>query len=213
MTNAALPTNRQPRYPVQERSRKRFDAVLDITDQLIEEHSLETISLLEIASRAGIPPASLYHFFPTVDSVFTALADRYRKALVVEAKQPLPPEALADWQSLIHSGYARGRQFYANHPVATELLLGASGPRTIQTGNYEADVAIGKLMSAGLKHYFNVTFVPDLTHLSVIGVTISDAIWSLSVRNEGSITDEYFEESQRVLLAYYGRVIPPDLRA
>lgn len=67
---------RQRVTPVQERSRQRIDAILDATAGLLAGQGTEGVSMLAIAEAAGIPPATVYHYFENRLAVFAALARR-----------------------------------------------------------------------------------------------------------------------------------------
>ena len=62
--------------PVQERSRRKIDAILDATARLLGQHGIDAISMAAIADEAGIPPATVYHYFENRLAIFAALAQR-----------------------------------------------------------------------------------------------------------------------------------------
>lgn len=73
------PPARPPRQrvtPVQARARQRIDAILDATARLLAAGSTEGVSMLAIAEAAGVPPATVYHYFENRLAVFAALARR-----------------------------------------------------------------------------------------------------------------------------------------
>lgn len=75
--NADGPQKPQQRVqPVQERSRKKIDAILDATATLLERHGIDAVSTSAIAEQAGIPPATVYHYFENRLAIFAALAKR-----------------------------------------------------------------------------------------------------------------------------------------
>src|SRR5476651_676599 len=53
-----------PRRPSQQRSRLRFEMLLDAADALLAEHEPTEVGLYDIAAAADVPPASVYHLFP-----------------------------------------------------------------------------------------------------------------------------------------------------
>jgi AcrR family transcriptional regulator len=65
------------RIPTQERSRKRFDAMLDAFAELLVEMGFEAITTHHVAERAGVPVGTLYQFFPNKYALATALSRRY----------------------------------------------------------------------------------------------------------------------------------------
>lgn len=67
---------RQRVQPVQERSRKKIDAILDATARLLGQHGIDAVSIVAIAEEAGIPSATVYHYFENRLAIFAALARR-----------------------------------------------------------------------------------------------------------------------------------------
>ncbi len=52
------------------------DATLDVTAALVAERGLSSVTMTEVANRAGIGRATLYKYFPDVDSILTAWHER-----------------------------------------------------------------------------------------------------------------------------------------
>jgi AcrR family transcriptional regulator len=52
------------------------DATLDATAALVAEHGLASVTMSQIAQRAGIGRATLYKYFPDVEAVLTAWHER-----------------------------------------------------------------------------------------------------------------------------------------
>jgi AcrR family transcriptional regulator len=52
------------------------EATLDVTAALVAERGLSSVTMSEIAKRAGIGRATLYKYFPDVDSILTAWHER-----------------------------------------------------------------------------------------------------------------------------------------
>ena len=63
------------KIPVQKRSRKRFNEILLAAEQLILEIGIEQVSPHKIAKLAGIPPASVYQYFPSMGVLFSTMAE------------------------------------------------------------------------------------------------------------------------------------------
>ena len=55
---------------------KKYEKILDALQQLLEEKSIQHISVSEIASRAGIGKGSIYYYFPSKDAIVDALIER-----------------------------------------------------------------------------------------------------------------------------------------
>lgn len=69
-------TERLRKRPVQERSRRRFEAMLDAAAALFAEQGVDAVTMEAIAARAGTSIGSLYQYFPDKDALFVALSER-----------------------------------------------------------------------------------------------------------------------------------------
>ncbi|MGV1786681.1 MULTISPECIES: TetR/AcrR family transcriptional regulator [Agrobacterium] len=78
---------------VQARSRERVELLLSTAEVLIAETGIEGLKMRELARRASLPIASVYHYFPSVSSVVRALAMKHLSELrdqIVQAMSHLP---------------------------------------------------------------------------------------------------------------------------
>src|SRR5262245_29849570 len=64
------------RRPVQERSRRRYDAILDAASATFAETAFESATMEGIAERASTSIGSVYQFFPNKLALFEAVAER-----------------------------------------------------------------------------------------------------------------------------------------
>lgn len=55
---------------------KKSEKILDALQQLLEEKSIQYISVSEIASKAGIGKGSIYYYYPSKDAIVDALVKR-----------------------------------------------------------------------------------------------------------------------------------------
>lgn len=92
---------RQRVLPVQDRARRRLEAILDAAATLLAQQGLDSISTQAIAAAAGTTPATVYHYFENRQAVFAALAQRTMAA--VDAR-------LAGWLETLASGEALSSQ-------------------------------------------------------------------------------------------------------
>lgn len=65
------------RVPKQDRSRQRVELILDATMQLIGERGIDSVTMLDIARRAGGPLASIYQYFPNKSAILAMLFERW----------------------------------------------------------------------------------------------------------------------------------------
>lgn len=80
---------------VQIRSRERVEQILAAAEALVVETGMEGLKMRELARRAGLPIASLYHYFPSSSSIVRAIAIRYlddlRTILAAELEDMIDP--------------------------------------------------------------------------------------------------------------------------
>lgn len=96
-------SERLRKKPVQERSRRRFEGILDAAAEVFAEQGLEGATVDAIASRAGTSIGSLYQYFPDKRAIFFALAERVleRSRLVFDTLMPAVEAERPPWSELV----------------------------------------------------------------------------------------------------------------
>ncbi len=96
-------SDRLRKRPTQERSRRRFEAILDAAAELFAADGLEAVSMEAIATRAGTSIGSLYQYFPDKQAVFFALAERVldRSRAAFDALVPVVEAGRPPWEELL----------------------------------------------------------------------------------------------------------------
>src|ERR1700761_676064 len=86
--------------PQQERSRARQRALLDAAEEILGEVGADGLKMREVARRANLPIASVYHYFPSAPALIRTLVERMLDELrailtqgVVRAERARPGEA------------------------------------------------------------------------------------------------------------------------
>ncbi len=81
-------------HPQQERSRQRRTALLDAAEAVVAETGVDGLRMREVARRAGLPIASVYHYYPSATAILRELSvrnfDRLRALLVDRLTAHLP---------------------------------------------------------------------------------------------------------------------------
>jgi AcrR family transcriptional regulator len=146
--------------------REVHDAILDTTAALVAEHGLLAVTMSQIAEETGIGRATLYKYFPDVESILRAwhhrqisghlahLAEvrdraagpRGRLGAVLEAFALLsrrsPGHHEADFVALLHRDEEVARAQRQVHAMIRGLLVEA-----VKTGDVRDDVALEELAS------------------------------------------------------------------
>lgn len=122
------------RRPVQQRSRERFDRILDACARLLDEVGHTALTTKEVARRAEVPIGTLYQFFPGVDGLLGALAERNlgrfadRLTRRVETERPQCIGAMVD---LAIEEYVAMRRAVPGFGVVDFGAIGREDPRSI----------------------------------------------------------------------------------
>lgn len=114
MPAVSVPTQR--RAPVQARSRRRVESVLDAAARLVDEVGPDTVTTASIAAAAGVSIGWLYDFFPNRESIFDAVVQRSfgKVESIADAVHASMPDA--DWRDAL-AGVVRALfDFYRDEP-------------------------------------------------------------------------------------------------
>jgi len=93
-----VPRQRPARPPLQERGQRRVDAILDAAATIVAERGVAGVTVHGVARRARTAIGSMYHFFPDLEAVLGALAERH--AQTMRAELEAVSDAPVDWGAL-----------------------------------------------------------------------------------------------------------------
>ena len=142
------------KLPQQERSVQRLEAILDSAMGLVLEKDVSSVTMSEIAQRAGIPIGSLYQFFPQKAAVLKALHDRLSMEIEDRVSQ-----IFAGVNSLEEAARRGADALLAMHALFRERPIFMSIWQAIQT-----DKDLNHLSNDYHEHLMAV-FLKDLAHL------------------------------------------------
>jgi AcrR family transcriptional regulator len=201
-----------PRQPLQQRSKDRFERVVDAARELLLEKGLSGFSIPELAARLQYSRATIYNFFPTPYAIFNELTRRY----LAQYEEILHNEA----RRLVHESWQDGARalarvsarFYNRQPAACVLLLG--GPITDES--YRAQELMIQRLGHLLQRIFaarGVTLPPGPPDVSLLTVEIASTCFRVSYLLHGRVTAEYQAEAGEAMIAYLSRYVPNNVAA
>ena len=208
---AARKRGASPRAPSRGRGVRRYAALLDATAELLREEAPDAIGLYQIAERADVPPASVYHFFPTKEAAYVALASRCSEELLNVHRTPIEARLIETWQDLYRIDARRAMEFYNSNPPYLKIIYGGYGG--VDAHNVDKVLALSFSTSSynRLNRIFHMPVIREPEKKFEIRLGILDSVWQISVRRHGYITEEYFEESTKAAIAYARLYIPDHL--
>jgi AcrR family transcriptional regulator len=144
--------------PQQDRSRVRLQTLLDAAEQVVAETGLQGLAMREVARRANLPIASVYHYFPSTAALVRALLEQQFEKMngILEngLKSRFPMDnanfSIEQVKSLIDDI----AMYFFSTPSATELLAGLHAYPDFRTLNIEDTKKNAAFLEPVLTHYF-----------------------------------------------------------
>jgi AcrR family transcriptional regulator len=196
------------RRPTQQRSKLRFEMLLNAADALLVTRETTEVGLYDIAAQAGVPPASVYHLFPTKEACFVALAERYLQEMAGFMLRRSDLDNINSWQDFIALEMGRAGVFYNDHPVMAKLFFGANVVQDVRSLDARNVQEASVSTYVRLNKYFEMPYLrhADLKFAAMIG--IYDGIWMTSYCRHGYITEAFAKEAEVAALAYCETFLP-----
>ena len=190
------------RRPRQARGVKKFDTIVDSAHELILSKGVKNFSLYDIAEHAGVAVGSVYHFFPSIESVFAALVERYGDDFSQIVSEHIPPENIDTWGDVIWLHIEKSRNYINEHQQVLIMLIGPG--QTWQTRQIDtvSDTAVAKAMQENIEQYFSLPETPKPSELLHFAIRILESFWQLSYQRHGEVTVEVQQETYRAMCAY-----------
>ena len=201
-------TAAKARRPSQQRSRLRFEMLLDAADALLADRETAEVGLYDIAGAANVPPASAYHLFPTKEAAFVALGERYLTALSHHIVRRIDPGALRRWQDLVAIEMHRAVEYYNSHKVMLKLFFGANVIADVRLLDVRNVAAASASTYDRMNKLFEMPYLHDADTKYAALIGIYDGIWMTSYARHGQITEDFARESELAGIAYCETFLP-----
>ena len=209
-----MPTNTrhlERRQSTQARGRARRELLIGATKDLLDEQPLDTISLAEVAERAGIPTGSAYHFFPSLNSLLEALAERFAEELDAAISAPYEIADDAIWVDIFYQAVDRALAIYEASPAYRQLIISGQAPAGIKLSDRVNDELLGRLLIDVIGEHFLLPDIPRAADIFFYAVEIIDLFLTLSMMRENEISKEMVVEAKRAANAYLRVYLPSEL--
>lgn len=189
------------RQPVQQRSAKRVEKMLESCAQLIDELGYDGVTTTLIAERAGVAVGSLYQFFPDKRAVVQALTQRNLDHFMAEIGRRLDESPLERWgqaADLIFDIYV---QMYREVPGFSRIRFGDVVDLRLIDDQRDNNTVIADSIATFLAERFNVSF--DELRLPVaVANEIADSILNLAFRRKLFPEEVVIAEAKQVVRDY-----------
>ena len=198
----------EPRRPSQQRSRLRFEMLLDAADALLSDRETTEVGLYDIAGAAKVPPASVYHLFPTKEAAFAALAERYLVGLSKHIMKPVHRGELRRWQDFVALEIHRAIEYYNDNRVMSKLFFGANVIPDVRILDVKNVAAASASTYGRINRLFEMPYLYDADTKFAALIGIYDGIWMTSYSRHGRITPDFARETELAGIAYCATFLP-----
>jgi len=194
-----------------ERGRERRQLLLQAAYDLLCERDIDDVSFRDIAARAGVPEGSAYHFYANRFDLFTALANQLSDLFVRAHQRVVPRNRRRNWKDLAGYLVEVGARVYAENPPARQLLIGGKTPPQVKQADRINDQVVGEVMYGAFARYFEIPDSEGMRTAFYYFIEITDLLFTLSVIENGEITDTMLAEAKRAGIGYLSTWLEEDI--
>ncbi len=209
----AIDLKSQYRKPKQERSKIKFNQILDYTESLLIQDKLKGLNLNDIAEDMDIAVGSVYHFFPSKDALLLAVADRFLK-LFTRMVDPVTIELnenIHGWQDYFSNTAKQAIHIYNSSKPASILLLGQAYNWQIRLVDAAAHRRMANVLVKTFNKISDFSFIPNLDEILLNSIVILSGFWHRSYEEHERVTEKYIEVSIEAAIAYLNVYLPKEL--
>ncbi len=196
----------------QSRSLERRLKILSAARELITPESITGLSLYDVAREAGIPPSSLYHFFPKMEFLLRALAEEAFQAFDQCIADNIPAEQVTHWSDIGQIFESRMLEYYQQNTTARTLILGQHLHSDILAADHQHDEKMGEQIKQVYAQFFELPPLPAHYNIFAIALQIADKVYAMSHQQYGNITPDMAQEGWRAAKSYLNLYLPDYLR-
>ncbi|WP_226647170.1 TetR/AcrR family transcriptional regulator [Microbulbifer variabilis] len=194
--------NASPRKPQRRNGHKKYEKLLDALEALITEQNPNEISLIDLAQAAGVPVASVYHFFPSVGASLTALAERHYESfgkVLLEYSDFAPVES---WQGFLNQLCDLVCSYYQGNISALRVHFGPQSSWALRQLQMSNNRRLANVLIKNLSRKFDLPSSRDWCDHVINAININDCFLSHSYSYSGGITSEAVTEGKLAAAAY-----------
>lgn len=176
--------------------------ILDATAVELELHGLEGLSCYDVARRAGVPPASVYQYFPTKYALVFGLAERLFEDFEFRFLEHLEQSRARSWQAFMRELVEVGAGIHNGAPAMRLLIIGGQGSREVRVLDKALNHLLAEEIAVQFERRFGIAQNARLIRALTLATEIFDAIAANSVRECGRVDRFHTREAARAVVAY-----------
>jgi AcrR family transcriptional regulator len=195
------PTPKEARPRVQRRRVLRVEAILEAAEALLADEGYEAATLRAIGERAGIPTASVYHYFADRHEVDAELLTRHLREIDARVEAAVDSPRARTLCDVVDAVIDPLVDYFREHPSLVELWFrGRHGTSLAEVGHAWDEATAEQLWHVLLDRQLLAADTPqDVLRLAFeAGDRLFDVAFQRSPRGDGATIDE----ARRLITAY-----------
>ncbi|WP_308119026.1 TetR/AcrR family transcriptional regulator [Streptomyces sp. JJ38] len=202
--DATFQTRARP--AVQRRGRERRRAILDAAEALLGEKGYEAASLKAVGERAGIPVASVYHYFSDRHQVDAELLRHHVHEIEARVVASLDSSGLDTLRDAADAVIDPVFAYFRQHRSCTELwFAGRSAPLAELVRGFD-EAQARRLWRLLIERDLISADTPE--HVLRLAFEVGDRLFDVAFRRSPTGDDVTIDEARRIVTAYLETYTP-----
>lgn len=195
------------RQPVQQRSAKRVERMLEACAALIEEVGYDGVTTTLIAERAGVAVGSLYQFFPDKRAVVQELTLRNLERFIQTVDGTFTTKALAHWWDAVDSIFDVYVTMHREVPAFSRLHFGDVVDLRLMDDRKDNNSVVSDRIAEMISSRFSIPL--DEVKLPIsIAVEAADGVLGLAFRRDPAGDPLVLDEAKVMIRGYLSTRMP-----
>ncbi|MFG2333089.1 TetR/AcrR family transcriptional regulator [Streptomyces sp. NPDC048604] len=185
---------------VQRRRLEREKAILDAAEKLLAEQGYEAATLKGIGERAGIPTASVYHYYADRHEVDAELVRRHLRALDELVETALNDPGVDTLQDVIDAVVEPQLAYHRRHQSFVVLWYAGAGPALTELARAHRTAQAEQLWRLLLTRELVLPDTP--LHAVEVAFEAGDRLFDVAFRRSPGGDATTIREARRLVTAY-----------
>ncbi|GGP38089.1 TetR/AcrR family transcriptional regulator [Saccharothrix coeruleofusca] len=195
------------RQPVQQRSAKRVERMLEACASLIEEVGYDGVTTTLIAERAGVAVGSLYQFFPDKRAVVQALTMRNLEKFIQTVDERFTSTALEHWWDGVDTIFDVYVSMHREVPAFSKLHFGDVVDLRLLDDQRDNDAVISERIAEMIATKFQIPLA-DLRLPISVAVAAADGVLNLAFSSEQAGDQQIIDDAKTMIRGYLSAKLP-----
>jgi AcrR family transcriptional regulator len=196
------------RMPLQDRSRKRVEQILDAAAQVFAERGYDAATTEEIARLAETSIGSVYQFFPNKLALFNAITIRYVERAQALFGTLMTPAALHEpWDELLGRGIDAFAALNRNEPGFRAILVNWRISADMLLANDDVNREFARRAETVLAAQAPGLTAEKRALVATVVIEVVSSMLLLSIRRAPDDGDAILAEAKTLLFRYLGPIV------